>query len=1705
MSPWIALSLYTWLQLALGQNLPEADSPPFVPDCEGDVLFLTDSSGSVSYKEFSQVKAFVADLLQPFTFGPQDVQTSVIHISTVPAVEFPFDQHASSESVQRAIRNMKQRMGDTNTGQALYLAKEKIFTDEAGARPNVPKVLVWVTDGISTDDISQPMKLLKDMGVTVFIVSTGRGNYLELSQAASQPTEKHLHFVDVDDLHIITKELRDDIIEVIRAQRLKALDVTPRSFRLTWPRLLSISTGYYVVEYAPTAAPHRKLRLNVAGDQTEVLVRGLTPGTSYNVTLIPESNEQFIRHQNIKVTTLKEVIWGEKLKAQDITTTSFRLTWPKLLSIDTGYYVVEYTTMAEPQKKMKVKVAGDQTEVVLKDLAPGTSYNVTLILDSNQLYARPQTIQVSTLKEVVWTEDLKVLDVTPTSFRLTWPILLSINTGNYVVEYAPVSEPHRKVRMNVPGDQSGVVVKNLAPGTRYKVTVTPESRDQYIQPQTVQVTTLKEVIWREDLKVLDVTPTSFRLTWPILLSINTGYYVVEYAPVSEPHRTVRMNVPGDQTGVVVKDLTSGTRYKVTVTPESRDQYIQPQTVQVTTLKEVIWTGNLKVLDVTPSSFRLTWPQLLSINTGYYLVEYAPVSDPHQKVILNVTGDQTGLVVRNLAPGISYTVTVKPESNQFIQPQTVQVTTLREVIWMENLKVLDITPSSFRLTWPRLLSINTGYYVVEYAPISEPHRKVRMNVPGDQTGVVVKDLAPGISYTVTVIPESREQHIQPQTVQVTTLKEVIWTENLKVLDITPSSFRLTWPQLLSINTGYYLVIYASVSDPHRKVILNVTGDQTGLVVRNLQPGISYTVTVKPESNQFIQPQTVQVTTLREVIWMENLKVLDITPSSFRLTWPRLLSINTGFYVVEYAPISEPHRKVRMNVPGDQTGVVVKDLAPGISYTVTVIPKSREQHIQPQTVKITTLKEVISTEDLKVMDVTPWSFRLAWPQLLSIYTGYYLVEYAPISEPDRKLIVNVAGDQTGVEVQYLAPGTSYKVTVTPKSNEQYIEPQTVQVTTLKEGIWTENLKVLDVTPSSFRLTWPILLSINTGNYVVEYAPVSEPHRKVRMNVPGDQTGVVVKDLAPGTRYKVTVTPESTDKYIQPQTVQVTTLKAVIWTENLKVLDVTPSSFRLTWPHLLTINTGYYLVEYAPVSEPHQKVILNVTGDQTGLLVRNLQPGISYTVTVKPESNQFIQPQTVQVTTLREVIWTENLKVLDITPSSFRLTWPRLLSINTGYYVVEYAPVSEPHRTVRMNVPGDQTGVVVKDLAPGVGYTVTVIPESRELYIQPQTVKVTTLKEVIWTENLKALDVTPWSFRLTWPRLLSIYTGYYLVEYAPISEPDRKLIVNVPGDQTGVEVQYLAPGTIYKVTVTPKSNEQYIEPQTVQVTTLKEVIWTERLKVFDVTSSSFRLTWPGLIPQNAGYYVVEYTPVAQPERKLRMLVSGDQTSVVVRNLTPGTRYNVTVIPESNEQYIHPQAVQVTTLEDRISPAQILISRSNSSSFQVSWSPTPESVASYQILYGPLPGNSVKLLEVDGSRNSTTVDNLAPNTTYLVTVTALYKSGQEKALSAKACTEEENSRVRHLHLEDMGNNMLKVTWDSADGEVVGYRVRCRRQAGTSSLISVAPETHSVLLPGLTDGGTNKICVKPVYRNKPGKSRCKKGRIQPATLAPSYPMIRSS
>lgn len=187
--------------------------------CEGDVLFLLDSSGSVSSYEHSRMLTFLSELLLPFSLGEDQVRVGLLQVGTQPRLEFGFDAHNTQNTLQDALRNTKPLRGDTNTVGALSIAKERVLRPGAagGARAGLPRVLVWLTDGVKPGDVMGPMAELREEGVAVLVVSTGHGNYLVLREVVTPPVENHLYFVDIDDMNIITEDLRDAIIGEYRA------------------------------------------------------------------------------------------------------------------------------------------------------------------------------------------------------------------------------------------------------------------------------------------------------------------------------------------------------------------------------------------------------------------------------------------------------------------------------------------------------------------------------------------------------------------------------------------------------------------------------------------------------------------------------------------------------------------------------------------------------------------------------------------------------------------------------------------------------------------------------------------------------------------------------------------------------------------------------------------------------------------------------------------------------------------------------------------------------------------------------------------------------------------------------------------------------------------------------------------------------------------------------------------------------------------------------------------------------------------------------------------------------------------------------------------------------------------------------------------------------------------------------------------------
>lgn len=90
-----------------------------------------------------------------------------------------------------------------------------------------------------------------------------------------------------------------------------------------------------------------------------------------------------------------------------------------------------------------------------------------------------------------------------------------------------------------------------------------------------------DMIQARNLQVYNITSRSLHLTWSRLEG-DTGHYTVTSALTSQPQVTSKMSLY-EERGAVIGDLRPNTSYEISFIPESNMQYIQLQTIELTTL------------------------------------------------------------------------------------------------------------------------------------------------------------------------------------------------------------------------------------------------------------------------------------------------------------------------------------------------------------------------------------------------------------------------------------------------------------------------------------------------------------------------------------------------------------------------------------------------------------------------------------------------------------------------------------------------------------------------------------------------------------------------------------------------------------------------------------------------------------------------------------------------------------------------------------------------------------------------------------------------------------------------------------------------------------------------------------------------------------------------------------------------------------------
>jgi len=140
-----------------------------------DLVFVLDSSSSVGMYNWNVQIGFVFNVLDDFKVSQNDVRVGAFRYNSEIDTVSKFDLADSTSKGQllRNLQNIPYNGRCTRTGAALVYAVENMFTLEAGNRPDVPDVLVLITDGRSQDNVQEAVEFISPNDIQMYAVGIG--------------------------------------------------------------------------------------------------------------------------------------------------------------------------------------------------------------------------------------------------------------------------------------------------------------------------------------------------------------------------------------------------------------------------------------------------------------------------------------------------------------------------------------------------------------------------------------------------------------------------------------------------------------------------------------------------------------------------------------------------------------------------------------------------------------------------------------------------------------------------------------------------------------------------------------------------------------------------------------------------------------------------------------------------------------------------------------------------------------------------------------------------------------------------------------------------------------------------------------------------------------------------------------------------------------------------------------------------------------------------------------------------------------------------------------------------------------------------------------------------------------------------------------------------------------------------------------------
>ncbi|NXI29376.1 TENA protein, partial [Sterrhoptilus dennistouni] len=855
--------------------------------------------------------------------------------------------------------------------------------------------------------------------------------------------------------------------------------------------------------------------------------------------------------------------------------------------------------------------------------------------------------------------------------------------------------------------------------------------------------------------------------------------------------------------------------------------------------------------------------------------------------------------------------------------------------------------------------------------------------------------------------------------------------LTVTNVTDKTVNLEWKHENLVNQ--YLVTYVPTSSGGLDMNFTVPGNHTAATIHELEPGVEYFIRVFAIlKNKKSIPVSARVATYLPA--PEGLRFKSVRETSVQVEWDPVNFSFDGWELVFHNMKKDDNGDITSSLKRPETSYMQPGLAPGQQYNVSI-------HIVKNNTRGPGLSKVITTKldapsQVEAKDVTDTTALITWSKPLAEVESVELI-YGPKDAPEDRTSIGLSEDENQYSIGNLRPHTEYEVTLVSRRGDMESDPvKEVFVTDLDAP---RNLKRVSQTDNSITLEWKNSHA-NVDNYRIKFAPISGGDH-VEITVPkGSQatTRATLTGLRPGTEYGIGVTAVRNDRESAPATINAGT--DLDNPKELEVSEPTETTLSLRWRRPVAKFDRYRLVYTGPGGKRGE---VEIPVDSTSFLLRGLDPGTEYTISLQAEKGRHkSKPTTVKGSTAEEVpapCWRCSSSSLFVGVHSGSAAQGGSLSTRVCVLMLPLLQV-----WIQPPAPGELLSLLC--------------------FQSPQCTAQLTLCPYAEEPELGELSVSKagWDgFQLTWTAADGAYE-HFVIQVQESGSPEETRNVTVPGTLSSANVTGLKASTPYTITLQGVTRGYRSTPLSLETTTGEQPGVAE-LTVSDITPESFNLSWTA---SNGDFdaFTIEIIDSNRLLEPMEFNLSGNSRTAHISGLSPSTDFIVYLSGISRGFRTQAISAAATTGTPNL-PHKLSVSNATSASLSLTWEAQDKAFDHFilEVRNSDFPLDSL-VLTVPGDSRHSVVTNLKAATNYTLQLHGVIDGQGGQTLTAMATTEAE-PQLGTLTLTNVTPDSFNLSWSSRGGAFATFVIQIRDSLAAQDPreVTVPGDARSAHISGLT------------------------------------------